>query len=123
MGLVAHTVTVLSLGAALVGADVRYAVRYSPGVFERVAAHRGMAVQSCMVAHPTAPIGAWLLVEGKARLRCQVVDTSQPKDRPRHIRLRRIEVDPASGARLCGARWQGKASECRVLVRYGTHDN
>ena len=117
MGLVAQAVLAVSMGAAMVGADVRSVVRYDPGVFEQVAARRGMAAQSCMVAHPTAPIGSWLLVEGKARLRCQVVDTSAPADRARHIRLRRIEVDPASGAKLCGARWTGNARECKVKVR------
>lgn len=101
----------------MVGADVRYAVRYAPGLFEQVARNRGMQPVACMVAHPTAPIGTWLLIEGKARLRCQVVDTSAPQDKARHIRLRRIEVDPESGAVLCGAQWQGKASECQVLVK------
>lgn len=101
----------------MTGADVRYAVRYAPGVFETVARNRGMAPQACMVAHPTVPIGTWLLIEGKARLRCQVVDTSAPQDRARHIRLRRIEVDPVSGAALCGAQWRGKASECMVRVQ------
>lgn len=110
----------MSLGAAMMGAETRYAVRYNPGVFEAVAARRGMDVQPCMIAHPTAPIGSWLLVEGKVRLKCQMVDVSAPQDRARHIRLKRIEVDPKSGALLCGAEWQGKASECKVLVKsYG----
>lgn len=116
MGLVAHAALTLSLGAALTGADVRWAVRYSPGLMEQVARNRGMQPTACMVAHPTAPLGSWLIVAGQARLRCQVVDTSAPQDKARHIRLRRIEVDPASGARLCGVRWQGKASECMVRV-------
>lgn len=117
MGLVTQAALALAMGAAMTGADIRFAVRYSPGLMEQVARNRGMEPQACMVAHPTEPIGAWLLVEGKTRLRCQVVDTSAPADRARHIRLKRIEVDPKSGAQLCGARWQGKASECRVLVR------
>lgn len=120
MGLVAHAALALALGAALVGADVRYAVRYAPGIFEQVAERRGIEPVSCMVAHPTEPIGTWLIVEGVrtgVRLRCRVLDVSAPADRARHIRLKRIEVDPASGAKLCGAQWHGKASECMVRVR------
>lgn len=98
--------------------DTRYAVRYAPGVFERVAQARGMSIEACMVASPIHPLGAWLIVEGPtgARLRCRVLDVSAPQDKARHIRLRRIEVDPASGRRLCGAQWQGRAVECPVKV-------
>lgn len=104
----------------MVGADQRWAVRYAPGVFEQVARNRGMAVERCMVASPVHPLGAWVLVEGAntgRRLRCRVMDVSAPADRQRHIRLRRIEVDPRSGAELCGASWQGRAVECPVKVR------
>lgn len=114
--MVAHAAVALALGAALVGADTRFAVRYAPGVFEQVAARRGMQPVACMVAHPTAPLGSWLLVEGRVRLRCQVVDVSAPQDKARHIRLRRIEVDPKSGAKLCGETWQGNPKECTVFV-------
>lgn len=103
----------------MTGAETRWAVRYAPGVFEQVARNRGMAVERCMVASPVHSLGAWLYVEGRtgARLRCKVLDTSKPQDRPRHIRMRTIELDPKSGAILCGIRWQGKASECRVFVK------
>lgn len=103
----------------MVGAETRYAVRYAPGVFEQVARNRGMEPAPCMVASPVHPLGAWLLVEGRTgrRLRCKVVDVSAPADRQRHIRLHRIEVDPRSGAILCGAQWQGRAAECPVKVK------
>ena len=119
MGLAAHTVLVLSLGAAMTGAETRYAVRYAPGVFEMVARNRGMTVERCMVASPVHPLGAWVYVQGQTgvRLRCKVLDVSAPQDRPRHIRQRRIEVDPHSGALLCGRQWEGKASECKVKVQ------
>lgn len=119
MGLVAHLAFVLSVGASMTGADTRFAVRYAPGVFERVAANRGMAIERCMVASPIHPLGAWLVVEGPtgARLRCKVLDVSAPQDRAGHIKRRIIEVDPRSGALLCGAQWRGKASECKVRVR------
>lgn len=84
-----------------------------------VARNRNMPIENCMVASPVHPLGQWLLVEGRAgrRLRCKVVDVSAPQDRARHIRTKRIEVDPASGAILCGQSWQGRAVECPVRVK------
>lgn len=95
-----------------------YAVRYAPGLMERVSERRGMEVVGCMVASPTHPLGAWLTITGPTgtRLRCRVTDTSQPRDRARHIRTKRIEVDYKSGFVLCGQQWQGKASECPVSI-------
>lgn len=103
----------------MVGADTRYAVRYAPGVFEMVARNRGMHIERCMVASPVHPLGAWLLVEGRTgrRLRCRVLDVSAPHDRAGHIKRRIIEVDPQSGAILCGTQWQGNARECTVRVK------
>lgn len=117
--LAAQAVLVFAMGVGMVGSSTHYAVRYAPGVFEQVARNRGMAVEACMVASPTADLGTWLLVEGPTgkRLRCKVLDVSQPVDRPRHVALRRIEVDPLSGAILCGPHWQGRAVECPVQVK------
>lgn len=123
MGLVAHLAVVLSLGAAMVGADVGYAVRYAPGRMGRTADIRGIARQGCMVAWTHAmdrDIGeTWLTVDGPAgRRRCLVVDLPQPRDRPGLVKRNVIvELDFESGRIVCGARWQGKASECKVLVR------
>ena len=119
VGLTIKACLLLSLGAGMFDSDVRFAGRYSPGGFERVAARRGMPVERCMVAHPTAALGTWLLVEGPTskRLRCKVLDVSAPADKARHIRLKRIEVDPQSGALLCGSAWQGNPRECPVRVR------
>jgi hypothetical protein len=118
MGLITQAALALTLGAASLGWEVRYAVRYDAGLFERVAARRHLAPAPCMAAHPTVPLGAWLLVEGRegVRLRCKVVDTSEAADRALHMAMRIIEVDPASGAQLCGVGWQGNASECPVKV-------
>lgn len=117
--MVAQAALMFALGVGMTHADTRYAVRYAPGVFEMVARNRGMAVERCMVASPVHPLGAWLLVEGREgrRLRCKVVDVSAPRDRARHIKRRIIEVDPASGAVLCGKQWKGRAVECPVKVK------
>lgn len=103
----------------MAGAETRYAVRYAPGVFEMIARNRGMAVERCMVASPVHDLGAWLTIEGRTgvRLKCKVLDVSSPRDRQRHIRNRIIEVDPKSGALLCGRYWKGAARECQVRVK------
>ena len=81
---------------------------------EAVAARRGMAIAPCMVAHPTQPIGSWLVVKGRVALRCLVVDTSQPADRARHIRTGLIELDAKSAFQVCPHGWQGASRECDV---------
>lgn len=113
MGLVVRVALILNSEA--------YLVRYSPGVMERVSERRGMPIVPCMVASPTHTLGTWLTIEGPtgARLRCRVTDVSAPKDRARHIRLKRLEVDYRSGQLLCSSKWQGKASECPVRYNYG----
>lgn len=116
----AQAAAALALGAAMAGADVRYAVRYDPGSMERVSANRNMPIVGCMLAHPTLDLGVWVLVEGAqtgVRRRCRVTDTSQPQDKARHIRTRLIELDDASARAICPRGWQGKRSECKVLVR------
>lgn len=81
---------------------------------EEVAVRRGMAVASCMVAHPTAPIGTWLVVRGRTVLRCRVVDTSQPVDRARHIRTGLVELDYVSARAICPRGWTGASRECGI---------
>lgn len=118
VGLVVKAALVVSVGAGMMSAETRYAVRYNEGVFERVAKNRGMQVERCMVASPVHALGTWLLLEGRGgRLRCKVLDVSAPQDRARHIRLRTIEVDYLSGFVLCGKQWKGRAVECPVKVR------
>lgn len=96
-----------------------FAVRYNPGVMERVSRNRKLPVVDCMLAHPTLKIGAWAWVEGQktdVRRRCRVTDTSHPRDRARHIRTRRIELDYESSRAICGGWWKGKATECPVSL-------
>lgn len=96
-----------------------WAVRYNPGVMERVSRNRKLPIVSCMLAHPTLAIGTWVEIEGITtgrKERCRVTDTSHPRDKARHIRTKRIELDYASSRRLCGSRWKGKASECPVRL-------
>lgn len=90
---------------------------YSEGLMERVAERRGMERAACMVAHPTAPLGTWLLVRGRVTLRCRVTDTSQPADRARHIRTGLVELDYTSAFKVCPPGWKGASRECRVKVK------
>lgn len=114
-GLVATAALALALGQPQEG----YAVRYAPGVMERVAADRDIAPQTCMVAWTQAidaDIGrAWLRIEGPAgALDCLVVDLPHPRDRPALIK-RGILVELGYDNRwICGARWTGRARDCRV---------
>jgi hypothetical protein len=120
MGLIQQVVLVLTLGVAMAGADSRWAVRYNPNVMERVAHVRRMEVVPCMAAHPTYPLGTWLLIEGVdtgIREACRVTDVSHPRDRARHIRTRRIELSYAASLRICKRGWSGAARDCKVLVR------
>lgn len=123
MGLITQAVLALSLGAAMVGADTGYAVRYAPNRMERTAAIRQIVQQACMVAWTAATdadIGeTWLTVQGPAgRRRCLVVDLPQARDKPSLVRRDiLVELDYESGRAICGAQWRGKASECRVLVQ------
>ena len=93
-----------------------FAARYDPGVMEGGARNRDMPIVGCMLASPTIPIGEWVYVAGNGALRyCRVTDTSQPADRARHIRTRRIELDYASAAALCGSTHEPPA-RCPVLI-------
>lgn len=103
----------------MVGADVRYAVRYDPGGMEHVSEVRKLPIVDCMFAHPTLPIGTWAFVEGAqtgVRRRCRVTDTSQPQDKARHIRTKLIELDYWSSLAICPVGWQGARRECMVRV-------
>ena len=123
-GLITQAVLALSFGAAMVGADTGYAVRYAEGRMGRTAAIRGIPAQDCMVAWTAATdadIGeTWLIVQGPAgRRRCLVVDLPRPGSDKRNLVRRGIavELDWESGFVICGAWWQGKAGECMVRVR------
>lgn len=124
MGLITHAVMALSLGAALVGADVGYAVRYAPGRMGRTADIRSIARQPCMVAWTAAAdrdIGeTWLVVEGVKtgrRLRCLVVDLPEPRDRPALIRRGILVELNFESSDICPKGWRGKATECKVRVK------
>lgn len=115
MGLIAQAVLAFALGVS--GWTEGRATLYAPGKMERVAAYRSMSVVPCMVAHPTQPIGSWLLVIGQqtgTRLTCRVTDTSQPWDRARHIRTGLIELDHDSALRICPPGWTGNSRECPI---------
>lgn len=84
---------------------------------ERVARNRGLPIVECMASHPSIPINTWVLIRGSRSgrvVRARVTDTSAPKDRSRHIRLRRIELDYECSSIVCGRRWRGAARECPV---------
>lgn len=117
MGL-AKLALILAMGAGdLQGWSDGRAVYYSIGLMERMSIKRDLPIAKCMAAHPTAAIGAWLLVQGNTtgvRKRCRVVDTSQPWDRARHIRTGLVELDFKSAHELCSKGWDGASRLCRV---------
>jgi hypothetical protein len=86
---------------------------------ERVSDVRGMARVGCMVSSPTKPLGAWLYVYGERTrrlLRCRVTDVSHPRDKARHIRMRRVvELGYASTVALCGSTRE-RVIDCPVVV-------
>ena len=117
------------MGALLTGGDMRFAVRYDPGLMERIAVKRGIPTEPCLFAHPVTAIGSYAYIRGVRTghmERCRQADTSQDvdtsgrgsqeSDRARHIRLRRVELGYAESVRICPPGWQGKATECEVLV-------
>jgi hypothetical protein len=118
-GLIAQAALILSLGVA---PQTGFAVRYGPGVMERVAANRGIAPQACMVAWTAATdadIGERsLIVHGPGgAARCLVIDLPQAKDRPA-LQRRGILVELGYDSRwICGPGWSGRARDCLVRVR------
>jgi hypothetical protein len=110
--------------AALLGGSIQSGVapHYAPGVMERVADIRGMPRVDCMVSSPIYPIGDWVYVYGvstQALRYCQVTDTSQTRDRARHIRTHRIvELDYKSTIALCGTT-RDRPEQCPVVVVKG----
>lgn len=86
---------------------------------EQVARNRGLEPSACMVSSPTQPIGSWLYVYGQntgALRYCQVVDTSAPRDRARHLRTRRyVELSHEGALIFCGTT-RGPVRECPVVV-------
>jgi hypothetical protein len=107
--------------ASLLGGSVRegFAPHYAPGVMERVSRVRDLPIVSCMVASPLEEIGAWVYVYGvrTGALRyCRVTDTSQARDRARHLRTRRyVELDYGNTIAICGTT-RGRADACPVVV-------
>lgn len=119
MGLVAQAALVLALGCGSSGWYQGYAVRYAPGKFEEVENNRGLTHVARNMASPRHPIGSWVWVEGLntgVRLRIRVADTSKPEHKAGHIARGIFEVDPESGALLCGDWWEGNAKECPIIV-------
>lgn len=120
MGL-ATAALVLALGA---GPDhTGYAIRYDPGVMERMADVRGIPRQPCMVAYTLArddDMGRlWLRVKGPVgTLDCLVVDLPDDSKRHRQPLIDRgviVELGWPSHW-ICGRGWTGKATECPVKV-------
>ena len=72
-----------------------------------------------MVASPIEEIGSWIYVYGvqtDTLLRCRVTDTSQARDRARHLRTRRfVELDYASAQVLCGTTNE-RPERCPVVI-------
>jgi hypothetical protein len=99
------------------------AVRYAPGVMRKVALHRHITPQGCMVAYTHAKnrdMGRlWLTVEGvktRIRKRCLVVDLPQTKHKPNLIKRGiLVELDWGSSS-ICPPHWSGAARECAVKV-------
>lgn len=131
MGLAAKALLILALGAqpamefraqpARPPDHTGFAVRYNPGVMERVARNRGIPPQACMVAWTyarAADIGrTWLRIAGPAgAIECLVVDLPQDRDRPGLIK-RGVVVELGYRNRwICGAHWSGRARDCKVRV-------
>jgi hypothetical protein len=125
-GLAIQAALALALGA---GGDLRWAVRYDPGLMEHMAAKHGLVATGCHFAHPTLPIGTRARIEGVRTGRseaCTQADTSAlvdttgrhstESDRQRHIRLKRIELGFNESFRICGKGWGGAAKDCPVRV-------
>jgi hypothetical protein len=96
-----------------------FAPHYSSGLMTRVARHRDMAPQACMVSSPIYPLGTQLWVYGEktgALLDCIVMDVSHPRDRERHIRTRRVvELSFEVTEALCGSTKE-RVVDCPVIV-------
>ena len=83
-----------------------FAAHYRPGLMERVARVRGLAVVACMVASPHHRIGTWLSIHSPKRkktLACRVTDI--PKAHHRGALIKKgivVELDFESAKILCG---------------------
>ena len=98
-----------------------YAPRYAPGVMERVARNRHMAIVPCMISSPVLPLGTIVTVYGEnthRALECVVFDVSAPKDKARHIRTKRvIELGYASAEAICGKEhMRDPPTKCPVTI-------
>ena len=79
-----------------------------------------MPVVPCMVASPTLPIGSWIWIWGPnthTLRHCRVTDTSEDRDRARHIRMRRVELGHSEAISLCGrAAMRDRPEQCKIIV-------
>lgn len=118
-----------ALIGVLAGGDARWAVRYDEDLMADIARRRGIAVERCLFAHPTLPIGTWAWIRGVRTghmEHCREADTSadvdttgqgsSESDRQRHIRTKRVELGFAEAMRICGEGWGGDARSCPVKV-------
>lgn len=104
-GLVVKAVLLLSIGTG--GWHDGIAAHYAPGLFQRVAARRGLPTDAgCYISSDWHDIGQWVVVYGRNTGRfvhCLVADVSHPRDRERHMRASLFEVDFRAALTLCGS--------------------
>jgi len=115
MGLIVKLCFLLSCGT---GWHDAIAAHYADGLFERVAARRGLPRAECYIASDWHDIGAFVLVYGQntgRSLVCLVADVSAPKDRARHIRANQYELSFNAAAILCGST-KLRNDECPIKV-------
>ncbi len=92
---------------------------YSDGLFERVAAHRGLSTTAdCYISSDWHHLGEWVVVYGAntdRTLVCLVADVSHPRDKARHVRAGLFELDFNAAATLCGDT-RLRNDECPIKV-------
>ncbi len=94
------------------------AAHYSPNLFGRVAVYRGLPAMDCYLSSDWHAVGEYVIVYGVNTSRsvvCLVGDTSQPRDRARHMRAHLFELSYEAALALCGS-VKLRNDECPIKV-------